>query len=58
MSPVRIHEVLAQNTPQINLHSLLKLPLLGYEQNLLKYELLLTEKREELQELKLWHEQC
>ncbi len=31
MSPERICKVLAQNTPQINLYSLLKLPLLGYE---------------------------
>ncbi len=33
MSPERICEVLAQNTPQINVYSLLKLALLGYEPN-------------------------
>ncbi len=31
MSPECVCEVLAQNTRQINLYSLLKLPLLGYE---------------------------
>ncbi len=30
MSPERICDVLAQNTPQIIFYSLLKLPLLGY----------------------------
>ncbi len=62
MSPERICEVLAQNTPQINLYSLLNLPLLGYEPKHIDFEyvalneneLLLPEKRAELQELKLW----
>ncbi len=31
MSPERMCDVLAQYTPQINIYSLLKLPLLGYE---------------------------
>ncbi len=61
MSPERICEVLAQYTPQIHFYSLLKLPLLGYEPKRadLEYvalnarELLLPEKRAELQELKL-----
>ncbi len=61
MSPERICEVLAQYTPQINFYSLLKLPLLGYEpkRSVFEYvalnvsELLLPEKRVELQELKL-----
>ncbi len=61
MSPERICEVLAQYTPQINFYSLLKLPLLGYEPKRPVFEyvalnasdLLLPEKRAELQELKL-----
>ncbi len=61
MSPERICEVLAQNTPHTLFYSLLKLPFLGYEPKraefeyvaLNAYELLLTEKRAELQELKL-----
>ncbi len=32
MSPECVCKVLAQNTPQIIFHSLLKLPLLGYEE--------------------------
>ncbi len=56
MSPESIWEVLVQNTPQINLYSLLKLPLLGYESKRadFKYvalnanELLLPETRAEL----------
>ncbi len=63
MSPERICEILAQNTPQINFYSLLKLPLLGYEPKRADFEyvalnaneLLLLEKRAELQELKLRH---
>ncbi len=63
MSSERICEVLVQNTPQINFYSLLKLPLLGYEPKhadfeyvaLDRNELLLPEKRAELQELKLQH---
>jgi len=63
MSPECVCEVLAQNTQQINLYSLLKLPLLGYEPKptdfeyvaLNKNESLLPEKRAELQELKLQH---
>ncbi len=58
MSPERICEVLAQNTPQIIFYSLLKLPLLGYEPKRSDIEccfnaneLLLLEKRAELQEL-------
>ncbi len=31
MSPEHIFDILAPNTPQINLYSMLKLPLLGYE---------------------------
>ncbi len=46
MSPEHLCEVLAQNTQQIMFYSLLKLPLLGYAN-----ELLLPEKRAELQEL-------
>ncbi len=61
MSPERICEVLAQYTPQINFYSLLKLPLLGKAQKRAEFEyvalnaseLLLLEKRAELQELKL-----
>ncbi len=61
MSPERICEVLAQYTPQIILYSLLKFPLLGYEPKHADFEyvalnaneLLLPEKRAELQELKL-----
>ncbi len=61
MSPERICEVLAQYTPQINFYSLLKLALLGYEPKRAEFEyvalnaseLLLSEKRAELQELKL-----
>ncbi len=56
MSPESICEVLAQNTPQINLYSLLKLPLLGYEPKRANFkyvalnanELLLPETRAEL----------
>ncbi len=63
MSPESICEVLAQNTPQINLYSLLKLPLLGYEPKRANFkyvalnanELLLPETRAELYELKLWY---
>ncbi len=63
MSPERIFEVLAQYTPQINLYSLLKWPLLGYKPKRADFEyvalnaneLLLPEKRAELQELKLQH---
>ncbi len=61
MSPARICDVLAQYTPQINFYSLLKLPLLRYEPKHTEFEyvalnareLLLPEKRAELQELKL-----
>ncbi len=61
MSPERICEVLVQYTPQINLYSLLKLPLLGCEPKRAEFEnvalnaneLLLPEKRAELQELQL-----
>ncbi len=61
MSLERICEVLAQYTPQIHFYSLLKLPLLGYEPKRADFEyvalnaneLLLPEKRAELQELKL-----
>ncbi len=60
MSPERICDVLAQYTPQINFYSLLKWPLLGCEpkRSDIEYvalnanELLLPEKRAELQELK------
>ncbi len=60
MSPERICEVLAQYTPQIHFYSLLKLPFLGCEpkRTVFEYvalnanELLLPEKRAELQELK------
>ncbi len=58
MSPEHICDVLAQNTSQINFYSLLKLPLLGYDFEYVALnanELLLPEKRAELQELKLWH---
>ncbi len=56
MSPERICEILAQNTPQIHFYNLLKLPLLGYEHVALNAnELLLPEKRAELQELKFRH---
>ncbi len=63
MSPERMCEVLAQNTPQINFYSLLKLPILEYEPKRSEFEyvalnaneLLLPEKRVELQELKLRH---
>ncbi len=63
MSPERIYEVLAQYTPQIDFYSLLKLSLLGYEPKRTDFEyvalnaneLLLPEKRAELQELKLWY---
>ncbi len=61
MSPEHICEVLAQYTPQINFYSLLNLALLGYEPKRADFEcvalnaseLLLPEKRAELQELKL-----
>ncbi len=61
MSPERICEVLAQNTQQIIFYSLLKLPLLVYEPKRAVFEyvalnareLLLPEKRAELQQLKL-----
>ncbi len=61
MSLERICEVLAQYIPQINLYSLLKLSFLGYEPKCAEFEnvalnaneLLLPEKRAELQELKL-----
>ncbi len=61
ISPERICEVLAPNTPQINLYSLLKLPLLWFETKRVDFEyvalnaneLLLSEKKAELQELKL-----
>ncbi len=60
MSPERKCEVLAQYTPQIHFYSLLKLPLLGCEPKhavlsvaLNASELLLPEKRAELQELQL-----
>ncbi len=56
MSPESIWEVLAQYTPQMNLYSLLKFPLLGCEPKhvaLKASELLIPEKRAELQELKL-----
>ncbi len=61
MSPERICEDLAQYTTQINFYSLLKLPLFGYEPKRAEFEyvalnareLLLPEKRAELQELKL-----
>ncbi len=63
MSPERICEVVAQYTPQTIFYSLLKLPCLGFEPKRAEYEyvvlnaneLLLPEKRAELQELKLWH---
>ncbi len=63
MSPECICEVSAQNTPQINFYSLLKLPFLGYEPKRADFEyvalnaneLLRPEKRAELQELKLRH---
>ncbi len=63
MSPECICQVLAQYTSQINLYSLLKLPLLGYEPKRAVFEyvalnaneLLLPEKRAELQVLKLQH---
>ncbi len=63
MSPDCVCEVLAQNTWQIILYSLLKVPLLGYDPKraVLEYvalnanELLLPNKRAELQELKLQH---
>ncbi len=61
MSPERICEVLAEYTPQIKFYSLLKLPVLGCEPKRAEFEcvalnaseLLLTEKRAELQELQL-----
>ncbi len=61
MSPERKCEVVAQYTPQIHFYSLLKLLLLGYEPKRADFEyvalnaneLLLPEKRAELQELKL-----
>ncbi len=60
MSPAHICEVLAQYTPQINFYSLLNLALLGCEPKSADFEyvalnaseLLLPEKRAELQELK------
>ncbi len=63
MSPEHICEVLAQYNPQINLYSLLNLPFLGFEPKRADFEyvvlnaneLSLTEKRAELQELKLRH---
>ncbi len=63
MFPECVCEVLAQNTQQIIFYSLLKLPLLEYEpkRSDIEYvalndnELLLPEKRAELQELKHWH---
>ncbi len=63
MSPEYVCEVWAQNTRQIISYSLLKLPLLGYEPKRAVFEyvalnareLLLPEKRAELQELKLPH---
>ncbi len=63
MSPERICEVLAQNTPQKVFYSLLKLALLECEPKRADFEyvalnaneLLLPEKRAELQELKLRH---
>ncbi len=53
----------SSNTLQIIFYSLLKLPLLGYEPKRADFEyvalnaieLLLPEKRAELQELQLWH---
>ncbi len=61
MSPEHICEVLAQYTPQINFYSLLKLAVLGCELKRAVFEcvalnaseLLLPEKRAELQELEL-----
>ncbi len=61
MSPECVCEVLAQNTQQIIFYCLLKSPLLGYEPKrsdiecvaLNASELLLSEKRAELQELQL-----
>ncbi len=61
MSSECVCEVLAQNTRQIIFYSLLNLPLLSYEpkRSVFEYvalnarELLLPEKRAELQELKL-----
>ncbi len=62
MSPKRICEVLAQNTPHIIFYSLLNLPLLEHEPKCTDFdccfnanELLLPEKRAELQELKPQH---
>ncbi len=63
MFPECVCEVLAQNTQQIIFYSLLKLPLLEYEpkRSDIEYvalndnELLLPEKRAELQELKHRH---
>ncbi len=59
MSPKCMCEMLAQNTPQINLYSLLELPLLGYETKRADFEYvalnaneqLLPERWAELQEL-------
>ncbi len=61
MSPELICEVLAEYTPQIKFYSLLKLPVLGCETKRAEFEyvalnaseLLLPEKRTELQELEL-----
>ncbi len=63
ISPECVCEILAQNSQQIICYSLLKLTLLGYEpkRSVFEYvalnasELLLLEKRAELQELKLPH---
>ncbi len=63
MSSECMCEILAKNTPHINFYSLLKLALFGYEPKHADFEyvalnaneLLLPEKRAELQELKLPH---